>query len=306
MTETVATYSIPEAHVKMYTANVQAALYKQGGLLYPLMSSGSYRGEKAQVVNFIGPIFFTERTTAYADTKYSEVEHTQRWINGTEYDAAIFIDRLDLLQMIYDPTSPYVDRMREAAARKMDEIAMAKFFVTASTGKDGAVNTVYNTANTVANAAAGMTLAKLRSLRKLFKKRQNDMRGKTAYVAVTADETDGLLGEVPVGSNDYNAVKPLVDGEVASFMGFTFVPYEDNGGTSGDGSSIPSYSSGGTIRQCPAWLQDGMHFGSWDGLSIIISPRPDKNNIKQAHATFTAGATRLDEAKVFMVECLAP
>ena len=47
-----------------------------------------------------------------------------------------------------------------------------------------------------------------------------------------------------------------------------------------------------------------MHFGMWDDLVITINNRPDKNNIKQIHGTFTAGATRLEEDKVFMLEWL--
>lgn len=305
MPETLATYSVPEHHVKMYTANVQAALAKAGGLLMGYVSTASYTGERAQVVNFLGPVEFIERNTPYGDTKVTEVEHTQRWVSGTEYDCAIFIDRLDTLKMIYDPTSPYVERMREAAARKMDEIIMSKFFATARTGKDGTTNTSFKATNTVAHGSTRFTVAKLRALRKLMKKRHLNLRTMRPYIAVTAEQVDDLLGEVAVGSSDYNAVKPLVNGEVSEFMGFVFVNYEDNG-TSANGKGIPTNIVAGpaTIRQCPAWVPDGMHYGGWDALSVIISPRPDKNNIKQAHATFTGGATRLDEDKVFMVEAV--
>lgn len=302
MTETLATYTVPEHHVKMYTANVQAKLDKQGGLLFSFVSSSGYSGEKAQVVNFLGPVEFHERSTPYADTKVTELEHTQRWIVGKEYDCAIFIDRLDTLKMIYDPTSPYVDRMREAAARKMDQITMNAFFAIAKTGKDGTTDTAFKAANTVVHGSAGLTVAKLRSLRKLMKKRHVDLRSVKPYIAVTADEADDLLGETQVGSSDYNAVKPLVDGEVSMFMGFVFVPYEDSGDNT-NGKSIPQSSGGaGIIREHPVWVPDGMHMGNWDGLEVTISPRPDKNNIKQAHATFTAGATRLEEDNVFKIE----
>lgn len=89
MTESLASYSVPEHHVKMYTANVEAALNKQGGLLTPLVSQGSYSGEAAQVINFIGEVEFIERDTPYGDTKLTELEHTQRWIVGREYDCAV-------------------------------------------------------------------------------------------------------------------------------------------------------------------------------------------------------------------------
>lgn len=302
MAETLASYSVPEAHVKMYTANVQMALSKKGGLIRPFVSASTYTGEKAQIVSFIGPVEFIERDTPYADTKLTEFEHTQRWIVGKEYDCAVLIDRLDLLKMIYDPSSPYVERMREAASRKEDEIVMSSFFATAKTGKDGTTNTTFPSRDIVAHGTTRMSVAKLRALRKLMKKRHLDLRTVRPYIAVTAEQVDDLLGEVVVGSSDYNSVKPLESGEVSGFMGFNFIPYEDNG-SSLAGKGIPTFVDGSdTVRQLPVWVPDGMHYGSWDGLTIIINNRPDKNNIKQIHATFTGGATRLEEGKVFQLQ----
>ena len=303
MAETIATYSVPEHHVAMYTANVQALITKMGGLLMPYVTQGSYRGEKVQLIDFIGTVEFIERDTPYGDTKLTELEHTSRWISGVEYDCAILVDRLDLLKMIYDPTSPYVDRMREAAARKQDEIIMSKFFATAKTGKTGDTNTAFKAANIVAHGGTRMSVAKLRAMRKMIKKRHLDLRTRKPYIGVTAEQIDDLLGEVAVGSSDYNSVKPLVDGEVSNFMGFTFVPYEDNG-TNAGGKGIPLFVDTGpvNVRQLPVWVPDGMHFGSWEGLVITINNRPDKNNIKQLHATFTAGAVRTEEDKVFQLQ----
>lgn len=302
MPETLATYTVPEHHVKMYTANVRAALNKMGGILMSLVSTDAYKGEKAQVINFIGQVEFVERDTPYSDTKVTKLEHTQRWIVGAEYDCAVFVDRLDTLKMIYDPTSPYVERFREGAARRQDELIMNSYFADAKSGKDGTSSVSFPAKDVLAHGGTRMSVAKLRGMRKLIKKRHVNLRVQRPYIAVTADEIDDLLGEVAVGSSDYNAVKPLVDGEVSNFMGFTFVPYEDNGdGT--DGKSIPSYDDGGnTIRECPVWVMDGMHYGSWDQLEITINNRPDKNNIKQIHGTFTGGSTRKEEGKVFKLE----
>lgn len=294
MAETIATYSVPEHYVKMYTSNVRAAIARNGGLLRPYVSSGSYKGEKVQVVNFLGPVEFIQRDTPYSDTKLTEVEHTSRWIAGFEYDCAILVDRLDTLKMIYDPTSPYVERMREGAARTYDYIIMAKFFATAKTGKDGTVDTVYKTGNTVVAGGTGFTTAKLRSMRKLMKKKHLDLRTVKPLIAVTGEAIDDLLNETQVTSSDYNAIKTLVDGEVSGFMGFTFLPYED-----WNGVGIPIVS---TTRTSPVWLPDGMHFGTWDDLTVRVDNRPDKNNIKQIHATFTAGSTRVEEDKVFGLE----
>lgn len=303
MPETIASYSVPEHHVKMYTANVRAALNKQGGTLINLVSRGSYTGEKVQVINFLGPVEFIERDTPYGDTQVTELEHTQRWLAGREYDCAVFIDRLDTLKMIYDPTSPYVERMREAAARRQDRIIMEAFFATARSGKDGTTSTPFPATDTVDHNGTGMVLAKLRSLRKLIKKRHVDLRAVKPLVAVTAEQIDNLLGETTTSSIDFNAVKPLVDGEVSVFMGFMFVPYEDY-----MGHGIPTYEDTGpvTIRELPVWVPDGMHYGSWEDLIVRVSDRPDKNHIKQLHATFTGGATRVEEGRVFKMEVVDP
>lgn len=294
MAETIATYSVPEHHVAMFTGNVRAKLSKMGGLLAGLVSRGNYRGEKIQVVNFIGEVEFIERNTPYGDTKLTELEHTSRWISGKEYDAAVLIDRLDTLKMIYDPTSPYVESFRRAAARKYDEIIMDSFFAVAKTGKTGTVDQAFYSGNTIVNGGTGFTVAKLRALRKLIKKRHVDLRSSTPLIAVNAEAIDDLLGETSVGSFDYNSIKPLVDGEVSRFMGFNFIPYED-----WNGKGIPL---AGGVRSSPVWVPEGMHFGTWDDLVITINNRPDKNNIKQIHGTFTAGATRLEEQKVFALD----
>lgn len=297
MAETLATYSVPEHHVSQFTGNVRALLTKKGGVLTPYVSRGAYRGEKIQLINFIGPVEFIERRTVYADTKVTELEHTSRWITGREYDCAVLIDRLDTLKMIYDPTNPYTERMREAAARRMDQIVMDAFFATAKAGKDGTTNVAFPAANIVVHGGTGLTVAKLRSLRKLIKKKHVDLRAMRPMIAVTAEEIDDLLGETSVNSFDYNAVKPLVDGEVSNFMGFNFLPYEAYGD-----DKIYTFDDTGTVRRCPVWVADGMHLGVWDAMTIIINNRPDKNNIKQIHGTFTCGATRVDEDHVFAVE----
>jgi hypothetical protein len=300
MAETLATYSVPEHHVDMFTANVRAALAREGGVLRPLVTTGTYKGDKIQVVDFLGPLIFVDRDVPYGDTEVSEVEHTSRWITGKEHDCAVFIDRLDTLKMIYDPTNPYVERMREAAARKEDQVIMDKFFADAKAGREGDNVVSFPAADIVVHASLGATVAKLRSLRKLIRKRHIDLRKIRPKITFTAEQADNLLSETVVGSSDYNSVKVLVDGEVSAFMGFDFIPFEDDG----LGNGIPTHvDTGHLIRECAVWVPNGMHYGTWDALSIIINNRPDKNNIKQIHGTFTDGSCRLEEGRVFKFEC---
>ena len=250
MAETIATYSVPQHHVSMFTDNVRNVITRNGGIIYPHVTHGSYRGEKVQVVKFIGPVEFIERDTPYSDTKLTELEHTSRWIAAKEFDVAVLIDRLDTLKMIYDPTNPYVERFRQAHERKRDDIILDKFFAPAKTGKTGDVDVSYKTTNTVADGGTGFTLVKLRALRKLMKKRNLDLRSIKPLILVNGEAIDDLLGETQVTSSDYAAVKALVDGEVNYFMGFNFLNFEDYNGTG---------HSGGQYRTHVAGMDTGWH-----------------------------------------------
>lgn len=297
MAETLATYTVPEHHAQLYTTNVRAALAKEGGQLRSKVSNGMYSGERAQVVNFLGPLFFAKRDNVYGDTEVSETEHTQRWITGDEYDCAVYVDRLDTLKMIYQPDSQYALRMREAAARKEDDIVLDAFFAPAKGGKQGLTAITFPAGDVIAAGGTGLTVAKLRALRKLFKKKHVNLRAERPHLLVTADEVDNLFAEVAVTSSDYNAMKPLVDGEISMFMGIVFVPHED----STEATSIPQ-NSGGTERQLPAFVTSGMHYGAWSEIVFNFDRLPTKNNIHQIHAQFMAGATRLEEGKVLRLD----
>lgn len=317
--DTIADYSVPEQHVIQFTSNVQALLARQGGVLRSCVSLGTYNGDKAQVVNFLGPIYFNERDTAYQDTKVTEPSHTQRWINGRDYDCALLIDRLDTLRMIYDPTNPYVERMREAAARLEDDIICDAFYATAASGRQGIEQKPFPQSDVIpfdgclsasgteniVGAQQGMSVAKLRRARRALKERYVDLRGELPMLAVSAQQIDDLLGEVAVGSRDYNSVQPLVDGEVSKFMGFMFMPIQDAIPTRTATTQITQgvTNPNGVVRQCPVWVKSGMHLGNWQSLTITINNRPDKNNIKQIHGCMTLGATRVEEGKVLALEC---
>lgn len=291
MAETANAYTVPQWHINQFTANVALALVRKGGILRPYVTQGAYRGDKIQVVRFLGPVEFVERDTPYADTIVTEPEHTQRWVNGRDFDLAILVDRIDTLREINDPTNMYVEAMRAAAGRKEDTVIMDRVFATALSGKNGESTVAFPAQDQIVNGGTGLTVAKLRAARKLLKKRFVDLQAEKPYIAVTAQQTDDLLGEVAVGSSDYNAVKPLVDGEVSAFMGFMFVPIE----------GVLPYAA--NVRSCPVWVPSGLHFGSWQNLAITIGPRADKNNIPQIHGCMTMGATRLQEGKVLMLDC---
>jgi hypothetical protein len=116
-------------------------------------------------------------------------------------------------------------------------------------------------------------------------------------IAVTAEQTDNLLGETVVGSHDYNMVKPLVDGEVSSFMGFTFIPAEG-------ALSVENGLLTGGNRLCPAWVPSGMHFGDPGSLHAHDrAARRQEQHPADPRLLQLRRATRVEEGRVFQVLC---
>jgi hypothetical protein len=288
-------WPITEAYKQTFTSNVKAKIQLKGGKLAPLVSRGSYSGESAQVVNFIGELEFDEREDRYGDTKWVETTHTQAWISPNDYDVATPIDRIDLLRTIYDPTNPYVDAVVTAYWRKIDRIIAASFFADAMRGKKGQTLVPFDTANrTIVHGGTGLTIDKLRALKVKMEDTELDFEEEQPTIALTTWEIDNLLGTTQVTSSDYNNVKALVNGEVDSFMGFKFRKISSK--------MIPRLASDNTVRRLPVWLKSGMNFGDWQNLQIRISERADKNYVKQIHGSFTAGATRVEDEKVWELQ----
>jgi len=294
MAETINAFDVPEHHVKMFTSNVMMDIQLKPRGLIQYVTRSSYTGEGAQAVNFIGTMDFDELEGRKADTKLSELAHTQRWIYPKDFTAATLVERIDQLRMIYDPTSPYVEAMAMGHGRRTDELIVNAFKGLGYSGKDGATSVSLPSDNIIDHGSTGLTVAKLRTARKTIKKLIKGDILEPIYIGVTADQVDDLLDETTVTSTDYNAIRPLVDGEVSRFMGFTFIPFE------GWNSSVPASN---VIRECPVWLQSGMHWGDWDSLSVSIDKRPDKNNLPQLFGRFSGNAVRIREEKVLIIEC---
>ena len=292
-------YQIPDHYYSLFTQNVELLLQQKQPRFMGTVSMASYSGEAAQVVKQFGTVEFQEKTGRGEDTNFADITHLQRWVYPSFFDLALPVEKIDELQMLGSPQSPYVEAMRAAYARKWDDKLISAFFGVSRTGKNGADVTPFNTNNAIAvNAGAagaiGLTVEKLIRVRELMEEREVDLSVETAYIAVSAKQISDMLRTTEATSADYAAIKRLESGEVNQFMGFTFVKSQ----------RLPSKVIGSdTVRRLPVWVPSGMHLGTWNGLTTDIAKRPDKKNITQIYMDCGMGSCRTQENKVFEIEC---
>ena len=202
------------------------------------------------------------------------------------------IDDQDKLRMLIDPTSPYAMNGAYALGRAMDDVIITAALGASLTGENGSTSTPFDTSNQqIAVGGTGLTVAKLRTARKILLTNEVDVAMDPLYIAVTAVQMDNLLGTTEVTSSDYNSVKALVQGNVDTFLGFKFIHCERLGV---DGSGD---------RRCIAWAKSGMHLGMWNDITTKISERADKSYATQVYVKGTFGATRTEEKKVVEIIC---
>lgn len=293
-------FEIPDHFHKQFTTNVELLLQEKIPVLMQAVMTESYSGEAAQVVKQFGEVEFQEKTTRHGNTNFSDIQHKQRWVFPTDYDLALPVDKEDEIRMLDSPVSPYVSAMRAAYARKVNAVIRDALLGSAKTGKNGGTTTAFDTTNqriavdyveSGGAANSNLTVAKLRKALEILETNYALEEGEQAFIAVTAKQKNALLRTTEVTNSDYNTVRALVNGEIDTFMGFKFLPYQSL-----------TFSSG-VIRKIPVWVKSGCTFGQWNGLETHIDPRPDKKYLTQVFMKATIGATRTQEQKVVEILC---
>lgn len=242
--------------------------------------------------NVVGDIYkFRKMGKGLANQKASQADVTpmnvaHSLINCTleNWNAPEYTDIFDQAEVNFDEQRELAMAIAKALGRREDQLVIDA--LEASTPATTDVGVAVGGANT------GLNVAKLRRAKKELDAKGVGSEGR--HIAHTALALEDLLGETEVQSSDYNTVKALVQGDVNTFMGFTFhlIEDRDEGGLS---------SPGANTRNQWAWHREAV------GLAIGIDIRTEVNYIAQktswlANGIFKAGAVVRDTDGVVKIQ----
>lgn len=289
--------NIPTHYVQQYSTNIQLLLQQMGSKLRGAVTVGSYTGKQASPVDQFGKVEMQPVTSRFAPMGRVDAATDRRWVQPSDFDLPQLIDSFDKLRLITDPESSYVRNAVMAAGRQYDRLICSAFTGSAATGEQGATSTPFDTGNEVDVATGGanskLNVAKLREVKRLMMANHIDFDMEEAYVGITAADHDSLLGDIQVTSRDFNDRPVLTDGKVASFMGFQFIHCE----------LIETILAGTNEVTLPVWVKSGMHLGMWNDVENSVARREDlQGRPWQLYTIMTAGATRLEEDRVYAIE----
>lgn len=279
---------IPQHHVQQYKDNVfHLSQQKMSRLRRTVTDDGDIVGDRV-FFDRLGQTAAQKVTTRHADTPLMNTPHSRRMAVMEDHDWGDLVDKTDTLKTIYDPTNKYAQAASAALARSTDDVIIAALGGTAYEGKTGATAVALPAAQKIAVGATGLTVAKLRTAKKLLDKAEVDEMI-PRYFVTNAEGIEDLLSDTNVTSADYNTVKALVAGTVNQFMGFEFIRIERLL-TDGSGS-----------RLCYAYAKTAIGFGSPLEPNVDIGPRRDKRNAIQVYASMSLGAVRREDVQVVEV-----
>lgn len=290
--------NITTAFVEQYKANVYHLTQQKGSKLRRAVRVETVTGKNAYYEQ-IGATAARRRTSRHSDTPRMDTPHSRRRVALDDYDWSDLIDNEDQIRMLIDPTSQYAEAAAMAMGRAMDEAIVAAADGVAYTGVDGGTSTAFDT-NMVVDvqtvwpgvtaADTGLNVAKLVAAGRLLG--QNDVDpDEEKFLIPNARQISSLLKDEKLSSHDYNIVKPLVEGQISKYMGFTIIPCNRIG--------IDSNSDDKVLF----WAKGGLLLGIGKDIMTKVGERADKNYATQVFGSMSIGATRMEEVRVGYIEC---
>ena len=223
------------------------------------------------------------------------------------YDDGKFVDDVDAAKSLSDPTNPTMMAMMAGHERYRDKAIIDGLIGPAREGRNGENVVAFPAAQAIAindwdyydlslpAAPAGnsaLTVAKLIKAKVKLDAAEIDdaMPGMPTFVT-SAEQLGQLLRDKQLTSNDFNAVKALVNGEVNTFMGFEFVRSQQT-------------PKAGGVRTSIAFKKGALMYRGRKLTDAKISQRADRKFNWYAYYKGMHGTLRRHDTGVVTIACV--
>jgi hypothetical protein len=255
---------------------------------------------KKKAWNFIGPTQGQWDVARHSNSPDIATDHITRWCTLHSWTWSELVEDIDVIQTLGDPSSDYMKNAVNAAHRGWDERILEAVYATAYSGEEGTtavnwydvgecVGVNADGTNTTAGAAftdtteTGLTLGKIALIGSMMD--NNSVPATDRHLVANTDQKWYLLSSAKTTSTDYNTVKALTNGELNSFMGFTFhwLP--------ADRFTADTVDTG--AYRCVAYHKNALLMSTAIELKTRIAEESKTNFATRVWARYMAGATRL-------------
>jgi hypothetical protein len=273
---------LSNAFVTLFDAEVKQAYQGKAMLVGAVRAR---RGVEGSVVKFpkVGRGTATLRVPQ-TDVTPINASFSQVTLTLQDWNAAEYSDIFSQAKVNFDERQELVQVVAAAVGRRQDQMIIDAM-VNSSTG--------LTVANSIGGSNTNLNMAKLRDAKRLLDKSNVPPEGR--HIVIHANNLANLLSETAVTSSDFNSVKALVQGELNTFLGFTFHVIGDRaeGGLPIDGSSD---------RKVFAFHQQAVGYGEGIAMRTEINYIPEKTSWL-VNEVFSANAVAIDAEGIVQITC---
>lgn len=248
----------------------------------------------------LGPSDLATVTARHQPVNILNPEHSRRKLNFTDKEGSILLDKFDEVKMLIQPQNQYAMNHAAAINRFYDDIMIA-----ALTGNSTAVDENDATSSVtlasfdsgshvIANGGTGLTFDKVNQTLRLLN--EEDVPYGERYFAVSPQGIEDLLDTPEATSNDFikQNLTAIQQGNLTiPWMSFNWI------------MTTRLAVTVGLVRTCIAWHKSALGLGLAIDMATRITQREDLATAPiQVSAWCSAGAVRIEEAKVVQVDIL--
>lgn len=235
----------------------------------------------------------TQRTAPSADAVPMNVDHSLITCTLSDWDANEYTDIFNSAEVNFDEVKELGQTIAGAIGRRDDQLKIdamegGTYSTTPVQGTSGG-----QVGGAVGGAATNMNVSKLRAAKKFLDDNEVPMEGR--HIVCTPSQISSLLASTQVTSADYNSVKALVQGDVNTFLGFTFhvIGIRAEGGLTIDGDNV---------RNCYAYHESAIGYANGIDMTTSVDWVPVKKSWLSA-GNLKAGAVIRDIDGIVEILC---
>lgn len=284
-------HDIPQHFVQTYADYVIHDAQQKASKFRRLFPEEMMRGEY-HWLELTGSDELDELSGRYQDTSYTEHDEDRRRMHARVFSKAFLFEQFDPRMLYIDPQSAVVQKVSWAAGRVWDDVIVDAMWGDVTSGHDqGNTSTVsWSSANSdctiLGNEGGdgGLSIDHLEEASIALDEAEYMDEDEPRFIICKPRDVANLLHDNKVTSADYNTVKALVNGDINTFYGFTFIK-----------SNRIETGGGGSYNRCWAGIRGALRVAPVVELMIRINEESTKNYCTSLYAKMALAAVRVKE-----------
>lgn len=303
---------VEDHHKLTYSDNVGMVAQQKKNPFRRAVSSKPCTGEAHAPKDLLGTAEYNRREDRSRRNFENPLQRSRRWLIRPEaIESGQYLDEEDQLDMAMDPTNELVTAHTIIVERGVADTILGvtkdsngDFKVTdtgimgvAVEGKRRDTQNSLPASQYEAAGGTGLTLDKLRAVRKKLKKDEFGMEDdEQIYAAITPEQEDDLLGiaeQAKVNLNAFN-IEQLRSGAPTALMGFEWLMT----------NRLPVDDSGD--RLCPVWTASNIVMGVWYDVRGRMWQDGGAGNKPYINTAARVDCVRIQDKGVRIIRCVEP